>query len=87
MEVRIADEKGQVVEQGEIGEVNVRGYTVFPGYVKDPEKTAENFHADGWWRTGDLGRIEGKLIRIQLLSYSSFLPNGNLFNFQVESSS
>ena len=60
LEVRIADEKGQVVEEGEIGEVNVRGYTVFPGYVKDPEKTAEQFHPDKWWRTGDLGRIEGE---------------------------
>ena len=60
LEVRIADDKGNVLPQGEIGEVNVRGYTVFPGYVKDPEKTAENFHPENWWRTGDLGRIKGK---------------------------
>ena len=71
LEVRIADEKGNVVEEGEIGEVNVRGYTVFPGYVKDPEKTAENFHPDGWWRTGDLGRIEGEIALFRKTVFSN----------------
>ena len=55
IEMRIADEQGNTLPRGQVGEVNTRGYTVFEGYVKDPEKTAENFHSDGWWRTGDLG--------------------------------
>ncbi|GMV44886.1 MAG: long-chain-fatty-acid--CoA ligase [Pseudomonadota bacterium] len=43
---------------GEIGEVQARGPNVFAGYRNLPEKTREAFTADGWFRTGDLGRLE-----------------------------
>jgi len=76
LEVRIADDKGNVLPQGEIGEVNVRGYTVFPGYVKDPEKTAENFHPENWWRTGDLGRIEDDIVKLEGRSKDMIIRGG-----------
>jgi len=41
-----------------VGEVQVRGRTVFPGYVDDPARTEEAFTADGFLRTGDLGWID-----------------------------
>jgi acyl-coenzyme A synthetase/AMP-(fatty) acid ligase len=46
------------VERGEAGEVIVRGPSVAKEVWNDPEKTAEIFHEDGWWFSGDLGRIK-----------------------------
>ncbi len=59
IEVRITDpETLAEVAQGERGELWVRGYSVFDGYHKSPEKNAEGFH-DGWFRTGDLCSVTG----------------------------
>jgi malonyl-CoA/methylmalonyl-CoA synthetase len=56
VEVRIVNpENDQVLVDGEIGEVQLRGPNVFKGYWKQPDKTAAAFSADGWFRTGDLG--------------------------------
>ena len=56
VEVRIADsETGEVLQDGEIGDVQLRGPNVFKGYWQQPEKTAASFTADGWFKTGDLG--------------------------------
>jgi len=54
-EARIADEEGNVVAQGEIGELQLRGPAMLQGYYKNPKATAEAF-AGEWFRTGDLFR-------------------------------
>jgi O-succinylbenzoic acid--CoA ligase len=41
-----------------IGEIEVRGPSIFAGYVGRPEETAAAFDRDGWYRTGDLGRLD-----------------------------
>ena len=57
--VRIADPaSGASLPEGEIGMIEVRGPNVFKGYWRMPEKTAEEFRADGSFITGDLGRID-----------------------------
>jgi malonyl-CoA/methylmalonyl-CoA synthetase len=61
VDVRISDpESGKELATGEIGMIEVRGPNVFKGYWRMPEKTASEFRADGFFITGDLGRIDGK---------------------------
>lgn len=40
------------------GELQVRGVNVFPGYLDNPEANAEAFTPDGFWRSGDIGRVD-----------------------------
>ncbi len=65
VELRITDpEAGSgtppALPQGEVGMIEVRGPNVFKGYWRMPEKTAEELRADGWFITGDLGRIDAQ---------------------------
>ena len=57
--VRVADDEGRVLGANEIGHVQVKGPNVFAGYWRMPEKTREEFTADGWFRTGDVGQFGG----------------------------
>ena len=58
--VRVRSEGGQDLPADEIGGIEVRGPNVFKGYWRMPEKTREEFTADGWFRTGDVGLIDKK---------------------------
>jgi fatty-acyl-CoA synthase len=58
-DVRIADESGRMVPRGTVGEIEISGPNVFPGYHGLPEATAAVFTADGWFRSGDLGYLDG----------------------------
>ncbi len=56
--LRVQDDSGEPCPPGEIGHIQVHGPNVFAGYWRMPEKTKDEFTADGWFKTGDVGRIE-----------------------------
>jgi acyl-CoA synthetase (AMP-forming)/AMP-acid ligase II len=57
MDLKILDEPGREVPRGEVGEIAALGPSVHLGYHANAAANAEAFTADGWFRTGDLGRI------------------------------
>jgi malonyl-CoA/methylmalonyl-CoA synthetase len=58
VELRIRDDSGRPVARGEAGILEVRGPNVCKGYWQAPEKTAGAFREDGWFVTGDIGRLD-----------------------------
>jgi malonyl-CoA/methylmalonyl-CoA synthetase len=59
VELKITDpETGKTLPDGKVGQIEVRGPNVFKGYWQMPEKTAQELREDGFFITGDLGRID-----------------------------
>ena len=56
--LRVRDGEGRELPAGEVGGIEVRGPNVFVGYWRLPEKTKQEFSDDGWFKTGDVGRID-----------------------------
>jgi malonyl-CoA/methylmalonyl-CoA synthetase len=60
--IRITERVGSAIEEAEeaAGAVEVKGSNVFAGYWKDAQKTRAEFTPDGWFKTGDLGRLDSQ---------------------------
>ena len=58
VKLRVQDDDGKTLPVGEIGGIQVQGPNVFKGYWRMPEKTAEEFTTDGYFKTGDVGKID-----------------------------
>ncbi|AYQ30050.1 MULTISPECIES: malonyl-CoA synthase [unclassified Polaromonas] len=56
--LRVQDDGGQSLPAGEIGGIQVKGPNIFKGYWRMPEKTKEEFTADGYFKTGDVGKVD-----------------------------
>lgn len=57
-EVAVLDDEGNILQQGEVGEICARGPQVMKGYWQREEETAKVFTKDGWLRTGDIGLMD-----------------------------
>jgi fatty-acyl-CoA synthase len=57
-DVRITDDAGSMVPRGTVGQIEVIGPNVFPGYLNLPDATAAAFSPDGWFRSGDMGYLD-----------------------------
>ena len=83
---RLADDHGSAVEQGQIGEIQMRGDWLFKGYFRRVQATAEAFTADGWFRTGDLATLlpTGN-VRLTGRSKEMFKSGGfNVYPIEIE---
>jgi len=58
VEVQIRDVSGNILNQGDEGEICIRGRNVMKGYLDNPEATASAFWEGGWFRTGDIGTMD-----------------------------
>lgn len=58
-DVKIVNDKGAEMPAGELGEIWAKGATMMSGYYGRPDETAKA-HQDGWYKTGDIGRVDDK---------------------------
>ena len=85
LELRICDPDNGVVRHGrEVGELQIRGTSVTPGYYRNDEATAELF-VDGWLRTGDLAYLlDGELVVCGRIKDVIIVGGRNVFPEDVE---
>ena len=86
VELRIVADDGRPCAPDEIGEVQFAGPNVFAGYWNRPEATADAFTPDGWFRTGDLGRLDddGFLILVDRKKDLVITGGENVYSAEVE---
>jgi long-chain acyl-CoA synthetase len=58
VEMQIWDDEGKEVPQGEVGEIVIRGHNVMKSYWGRPDATGDAISEDGWFRTGDVARVD-----------------------------
>jgi fatty-acyl-CoA synthase len=85
LEIRIVDpDTGAVLHDREVGELEIRGTSVTPGYYKRPDANAELFR-DGWLRTGDLAyTLEGEMVMCGRIKDVIIVGGRNVFPEDVE---
>jgi len=84
LEIRVVDPRGEVLRDREVGELQVRGTSVTPGYYKRPDVTAASFDGD-WLRTGDLAYlVDGELVVCGRIKDVIIVGGRNVFPEDVE---
>jgi acyl-CoA synthetase (AMP-forming)/AMP-acid ligase II/thioesterase domain-containing protein len=85
LEIRVLDDDGRECAAGAAGELQVRGPVVFNRYYNNEEATRTAFTQDGWFRTGDVGRIDDGRLRLVARNKDSIIVNGvNYYSHELE---
>ena len=85
LQMRIVAEDGRLAPPGEPGELQLRGTMIFDGYYNNPEATRAAFTPGGWFRTGDLGRMDQGRLSLVGRSKDSIIVSGvNYFSHELE---
>jgi acyl-CoA synthetase (AMP-forming)/AMP-acid ligase II len=84
-EVRVLGPNGEVLPEGEVGEISIRSSAVFLGYWDDPEATAAVLDERRWYRTGDFGRIVDDVLYLESRMRDLIIRGGeNIYPIEVE---
>lgn len=84
-DVAIHDDDDNVLPDGEIGNVMLRGPMITPGYWDNPHATAEAIRPGGWLRTGDFGRLEHGLLFLSSRRTDLIIRGGeNIYPVEIE---
>ena len=85
VEVRITDAHNQLVKEGVIGRMQIRGPVITPGYLNNPDANSESFVGEGWFNSGDLGLIWNKRLILTGREKEMIVVNGaNYYCFELE---
>ena len=85
LEIRVVDPTtGDELKEREVGELEIRGTSVTPGYYRRPDANAELFH-DGWLRTGDLAYLlDGEMVMCGRIKDMIIVGGRNVFPEDIE---
>ena len=85
MSIRITNRQQQIVTEGEIGAIQIKGPSVTLGYYQSPEATQSAFTDDGWFSTGDLGFLRAGQLTITGRQKDVIIINGlNYYSHEIE---
>lgn len=85
VEIRITNEQNELVKEGVIGRMQIRGPVVTPGYLNNTEANAEAFVGEGWFNSGDLGFIWNQRLILTGREKEMIVVNGaNYYCFEIE---
>jgi len=83
---RIVDGRDQILKEGQVGRLQVKGLPVTTGYYNNRELNRESFSPDGWLNTGDLAVLKDRRLTITGRSKDVIIINGaNFFSHEIES--
>ncbi|MBK5223620.1 MAG: acyl--CoA ligase [Acidimicrobiia bacterium] len=85
VEVEIRDETGSPLAQGDVGEIYLRTAAIFLGYWNNDDATRECIDDDGWYRTGDYGRVQDGRLYLESRMRDMILRGGeNIYPIEIE---